>query len=265
MDKRNVALCGIVVSGALLAACTSNEATSVETSTQPSPSATTTTRTPKPAASATTAVAQNTSINCSGYVDNERQEIAFASLEEAWAYSGETPLEDCYPDAFAATQFLTRDEIAAVSATGEFASSKEIASLYGTCAETSDYYAIPGTSLSESQIEEAGKYLVGMDALCPNAPQIATIQANIDESNSKNASISAGEIIYSGTYIVGQTVQPGTYVIQESGDACYWERLDSSGNIIANNFIQATTRVEVTIQPTDYSFNSDGCGEWVRQ
>ena len=43
------------------------------------------------------------------------------------------------------------------------------------------------------------------------------------------------------------------------------ERLDSSGEIIDNNFINSGFRAEVSIKSSDYSFTAEGCGEWVKQ
>jgi len=42
------------------------------------------------------------------------------------------------------------------------------------------------------------------------------------------------------------------------------QRLDNAGEIIDNNFISAAPRAEVTIRPSDYAFNSEDCGRWVR-
>ncbi|MEW1990040.1 hypothetical protein AB0365_15485, partial [Brevibacterium casei] len=62
-------------------------------------------------------------------------------------------------------------------------------------------------------------------------------------------------------------IQPGTYVAESETpfENCYWERLDSSGEIIDNNFINSGFRAEVSIKSSDYSFTAEGCGEWVKQ
>ena len=76
-----------------------------------------------------------------------------------------------------------------------------------------------------------------------------------------------GKIFNSGTYKVGADIQPGTYVAESETpfENCYWERLDSSGEIIDNNFINSGFRAEVSIKSSDYSFTAEGCGEWVKQ
>ena len=67
----------------------------------------------------------------------------------------------------------------------------------------------------------------------------------------------------SGAHSGNETTIPGTYVVFDVED-CYWERLDNAGNIIDNNFVSAAPRVETTIHSSDYAFNSDDCGRWVR-
>lgn len=66
-----------------------------------------------------------------------------------------------------------------------------------------------------------------------------------------------------GTYFVGSDIQPGTYR-SSSSTGCYWERESgfsgSLGDVIANNFVNAST--VVTIASTDRGFKSDGCGLW---
>jgi hypothetical protein len=54
--------------------------------------------------------------------------------------------------------------------------------------------------------------------------------------------------LYVGDYRVGTGTgmpAPGTYVATDV-DGFYWERLDSAGNIIDNNFIAAAPRAEFT-------------------
>ena len=58
-------------------------------------------------------------------------------------------------------------------------------------------------------------------------------------------------------------IQPGTYKTGPVSD-CYWERLDSQGNIIENNMVSASQSIVVTIQPTDAAFVSKKCGSWTR-
>lgn len=87
---------------------------------------------------------------------------------------------------------------------------------------------------------------------------------------------SAPVTLYSGVYSIGdewtgstggqsgdETTLPGMYRVLDVED-CYWERLDGAGEIIDNNFINAAPRVEATIRSSDFAFNSEGCGRWVR-
>jgi len=66
----------------------------------------------------------------------------------------------------------------------------------------------------------------------------------------------------SGAFQVGTEIQPGTYAVEGEINDCYWERLDRNGEIIDNNFVNAAKRVQVTIRKSDYSFNSERCGQW---
>lgn len=65
-----------------------------------------------------------------------------------------------------------------------------------------------------------------------------------------------------GKYIVGEDISPGTYVIPTRVADCYWERSDSQGNIIDNNFISISPSVTVTITEADSGFTSRNCGTW---
>jgi len=67
----------------------------------------------------------------------------------------------------------------------------------------------------------------------------------------------------SGGHSGDETTIPGTYVVLDVED-CYWETLDSAGAITDNNFVSAAPRVEAIIRSSDFAFNSEGCGRWVR-
>ncbi|WP_377454568.1 hypothetical protein [Rhodococcoides fascians] len=67
-----------------------------------------------------------------------------------------------------------------------------------------------------------------------------------------------------GKYIVGEDIAAGTYTIASRVADCYWERSDSQGNIIDNNFISISPSVSVTIADSDAGFTSNGCGTWTR-
>lgn len=62
---------------------------------------------------------------------------------------------------------------------------------------------------------------------------------------------------------VGEDIQPGNYYIEGPLNNCYWETLDSSGNIINNRFVSHAQRIEAQINQNAYTFRSSGCdGEW---
>jgi hypothetical protein len=64
-----------------------------------------------------------------------------------------------------------------------------------------------------------------------------------------------------GTYLVNQQIPPGTYRSSSKGNGCYWKRSGESGDILDNHFGLAGG--VVTIQPSDYKFESRRCGAWI--
>jgi hypothetical protein len=103
---------------------------------------------------------------------------------------------------------------------------------------------------------------IGIETFCPDVPAYAAVLAGAGTEKGPQE-------WFSGTYTVSdeiseETIQPGTYFVTEP-ENCYWERLDSKGETIANNFIIAAPRAEVTIKASDYAFTSEGsCGGWRR-
>jgi hypothetical protein len=68
----------------------------------------------------------------------------------------------------------------------------------------------------------------------------------------------------SGTYVVGQSVAPGTYQTKAGIKNCYWARLTGGGSIIDNDFVSfAAYGATVTILSSDAAFETDGCGSWL--
>lgn len=68
-----------------------------------------------------------------------------------------------------------------------------------------------------------------------------------------------------GNFRVGQQPQdiaPGTWITTDAVEDCYWERVDSNGRTIENDFVVGAPTVRVTISASDAGFNTDGCGGW---
>ena len=103
--------------------------------------------------------------------------------------------------------------------------------------------------------------------LCPDHPEI-----DFGKERQEAAAAALEEVIEQresgvrfggGRLQVGDEVQPGSYYIEGNITDCYWETLDSAGNIMANNFVRSAQRVEAYISPDAYTFRSQGCGsEW---
>lgn len=66
-----------------------------------------------------------------------------------------------------------------------------------------------------------------------------------------------------GFYTVGVEIAPGRWQSTGTNDNCYWARLDSNQNIIANHFGNAGGMV--TISPNDYEVEFNDCGTWEYQ
>jgi hypothetical protein len=63
-----------------------------------------------------------------------------------------------------------------------------------------------------------------------------------------------------GFYLVGVDIAPGKWHSTGTGSGCYWARLDANQDLLGNNFGSAGGTV--TIRPTDYEVEFNGCGTW---
>lgn len=71
-------------------------------------------------------------------------------------------------------------------------------------------------------------------------------------------------ITSNGTYTVGQNFVPGTYRTLNGVDGCYWETLNSAGDINDNNFIDSAPQVIMHVRASDFAVHIEGCGWFVR-
>lgn len=148
------------------------------------------------------------------------------------------------------------DEIAAVAvAYPEEPLTEKVSTLWRLCAETAGFYQTNGPISQNQSIEAAGALM-----LCPDHPSAAIMANGSQEQQERNSGLRFG----SGVFEVGSRIQPGTYRAAGDIQNCYWERLDSAGEIIDNNFVTAVTQVEVTVQASDFSVHFTGCGEFVK-
>lgn len=89
-----------------------------------------------------------------------------------------------------------------------------------------------------------------------------------EEAEQEQVSASdSGSIPGSGTFLVGEEIQPGTYRTGGTSGFCYWARLSGLsgefGDIITNDFSEGPSFV--TIAETDVAFETSDCGEWTAQ
>ncbi len=228
----------------------SGVATTTTTRTATTPDTTTTTTPPPPPPI-------EVSLSCSSIYDVMEEPQMFVvgwppDFSEVWA----AQLPFC--EASRGGGALTPREAKAVTAAQY--TNGDVSALYSLCAavDPDDPYLIPSTEVSPEQVAEVN----GMLTLCPKHPYAKELRRAMTEGQQLAQAEARGELFYAGTFRVGAEIKPGTYVIDEASEGCYWERLDASGEIIDNNFLAGATRVEVTIVASDYSFHNEGCGPW---
>jgi hypothetical protein len=153
--------------------------------------------------------------------------------------------------------YISADQQAAIDSGGVVDESR-LGILDSICAALgfSSYAGMP--SYSASQILE----LTAAVNHCPDHPRAADVRTRLDASSAVVDAIANGTQFQGGVKRVGTDIQPGTYVSEGKLDGCYWERQDSTGEIIDNNFLTAALRVEVDIASSDYAFSSSNCGTW---
>lgn len=103
-----------------------------------------------------------------------------------------------------------------------------------------------------------------MLVLCPDFPKAGIVRQNLKDTTKEAQQYANGTRFSDGSYRVGKKIRPGTYVVRRVDEGCYWERLNRNGDIIDNNFVAGSSRVQVTIRSSDYTSHSEGCGSWVR-
>lgn len=177
----------------------------------------------------------------------------YFSVEEAW------PDKNDMCDAeLSGTEMSPVETKAVETAYGDEADVDSLGTLYELCAQADpkswDYLDQAG---SKEQLAEVRGALI----LCPEHPQRKQLRKLVGGAEKRNKLADEGRVFGSGVFRVGDEIKAGTYYSTDV-EGCYWERTDANGEAIDNNFVTAAKRVQVTISPGDYSFNSESCGEW---
>ncbi|MGW6393336.1 hypothetical protein ACWFR1_23145 [Streptomyces sp. NPDC055103] len=196
-----------------------------------------------------TPVPISVSIQCTG-ADTE-----FSAPAQAWF-----GMYDLCEGTVSGDKLSPKEQKALTTAYGESndGDTSPLGTLYSMCAQNAtDSFAYLEEAGSPEQITEVRGALL----LCPDHPQKGRITKLLAGAEKDNRLSDEGKIFGSGVLQVGKDVQPGTYVTTDV-ENCYWERTDRNGNPIDNYFTAGAARVQVTIRASDYSFNSEGCGEW---
>lgn len=202
------------------------------------------------------------SITC----ETDDEDATFSSWEEAWESPQAKELAFCDAEVASGTQ-LSALQNEAVEAAG-YEDPNDITNLAELCVDvTNDYVMSSGTYEDAENYEDGSgpaREASAMLILCPDFPKAKWVRARIAETKRALAARKNGTRFDDDVYRVNKEIKPGTYVAHPSDDGCYWERLNKKGAIIANNFVNAATRVQVTIRASDYSFHSERCGTWQR-
>lgn len=98
---------------------------------------------------------------------------------------------------------------------------------------------------------------------------LEALREELDERESEitasETEIAENTIPGSGTFLVGDDIQPGTYFTDS--DRCYWARLSGFTGQISDVISNGNTRgpAYVTILESDTAFETSRCTEWVKQ
>ena len=100
-----------------------------------------------------------------------------------------------------------------------------------------------------------------------DAQRLSEIQRQFEAPSSEYpmSEYPSDESFNDGIFRIGTDIQPGTYK-NEGTDFCYWARLSGlsgeSTDILSNDNPRGQTYV--TIEASDYAFESQNCGTWTR-
>lgn len=245
----------VLLSALLLTACGSGPPAAAPS---PSPSVSTASASPSPSPTRTTLKPTPTPTPAGlKYVLSCTVDLAspttITDYKAAWA----TPFDLCTVNS--ATGTPSAAEKTAGTASG--GTSPDTAKyLYSLCAQTAGHY-FEG-EVSAGQAKEIAAALT----LCPDHPKRAVLEGSAAAGSALDADRDNGKLVYSGKYLVGKDVQPGTWQSQgEKVEDCYWETSDAKGNIIANNFISVSPQFTIKIPALAAGFTVEGCGfRWIR-
>ncbi|MEV0910266.1 hypothetical protein [Streptomyces hokutonensis] len=184
-------------------------------------------------------------IDCSGEY--------YSTVQEAWVEE-----QDLCDATLSGTEMSDRETKALQVAYGEEGDLDSLATLYGICAQSgSESWSYLQQAGSKEQLAEVRGALL----LCPDHPDTNKVEKLVGSAATRNKLEDEGRVFSDGVYRVGSGIKPGTYYVTDV-EGCYWERTDANGETIDNNFVTAAKRVQVTILGSDYSFNSESCGQW---
>jgi hypothetical protein len=172
--------------------------------------------------------------------------------KKAWA----KPFDSCGESTISGTQSPAEDKASAMAG---YTSPDSAKYLYSLCATSAGHYFTG--EVSSDQAKEVKAALT----LCPDHPKRAQLKANAAAGEALEADRANGKLVYSGKYLVGKEVKPGTWQSQgEKVEDCYWEISDAQGNILENNFISVAPQFNIYIPATASGFTVRGCGfRWI--
>lgn len=173
----------------------------------------------------------------------------FTALDQVWTAAATSQFRTCSVEVRPGYT-PTPNDLAAVEAYRQFVPSETpegaLNTMLGICAES--------WAADDDVLRWQPTVVHGAALLCPTAPHTALLRARGDAA-----------LVADGTFVVGQTILPGTWRTDPGVRDCYWERTSGSGDIIDNNFVTfAPAGATVTIRSSDGGFVSERCGIWRR-
>lgn len=99
------------------------------------------------------------------------------------------------------------------------------------------------------------------EAVALKEQELADREAELRDAEEQ---VAANTFPGSGVFLVNSQIVPGIY--SSTGTSCYWARLSGAGGtlgeIIANDNVDG--QALVTIDPSDFAFETSRCGEWTK-
>jgi hypothetical protein len=132
------------------------------------------------------------------------------------------------------------------------------------------YFLCKKSSPKSLSYLESGRYVKPLRAaqaasiLCPQWELAEQVAGYVQRARTLRRLKQEGRIFSDGSYRVGDDIRPGAYYVTDPHNkGCSWSRRNKNGFTLDKHaYPYGSREIRLTIFRTDYSFTSDGCGEW---